>query len=74
VTPELCANSRDTEFSNAFRRNCGFSHWRVRTVHTVIVYEVWPEMVPRGLFKSMPYQQPGTLGTDETYALTAYIL
>jgi len=31
-------------------------------------------MVPRGLFKSMPYQQPGTLGTDETYALTAYIL
>src|SRR5579862_6329273 len=49
LTPELLSHSRDIKLPNAFPRNRGFRRCGFGEVHTAIVYEAGPEIVPKPL-------------------------
>ena len=46
MPPELCAHPRDTELPHGPPWHFDFTRCGVGAVHTVIVYEAGPEMVP----------------------------
>jgi hypothetical protein len=47
VAPEFFPNPRDGKFSHALPENRGPRRYRVRAVHTAMVYEEEPEIVPK---------------------------